>query len=170
MKNLSLFSAILCITALLFATPVFAQKTHKVIKHNHKKTHVVHNSKTHKTHVVKHTTPKAKTHVVHNHNTHKTHVVRTVATGTRIKTLPVGYKRIAVGNAHYYHHLGNFYQWHPTWKTYVVVRPPLGAVINTVPTGYTVVRFNGLNHYVWNDVYYRPEVRNGVKVFVVARV
>lgn len=170
MRTSPLFSVLLVVTTLLFSTSVFAQKKHKVVKQNHKKTHIVH---THKTHVVKHTKPK--THVVRNSNTHKTHVVKTTKvvhhkTGVRLKALPVGYNRITVGNAHYYHHLGNYYRWQSNLGSYVVVRPPIGTVISTIPTGYTVVRYNGLNHHVLNGVYYRPEYRNGVKVFVVARV
>ena len=178
MKTFPLFSSILLITALLFATPAFAQKRHKVIKTKNKRTHVVHNKKTNATRVVTHkTNPNTvnKTRVVHNPKTNNTRVVKTAkvvrpVVGARVNVLPVGYKRIAVGNAHYYHHLGSYYKWHPTWRTYVVVRPPLGAVINTMPTGYTVVNYNGLSHYALNGVYYRPTFRNGVRVYVVARV
>ncbi len=163
MKNPILFSVFLLTTSILFSTPAFAQKKHRVVKNKHKKTHIVHNNRTNTTRVVKHTAPK--TRVVKT-----TKVVKPVVVGARIKTLPVGYKRIAVGNARYYHHLGNYYQWNSGLGTYVVVRPPIGTVISTIPAGYRMMNYNGVSHYVLNGVYYRPHFRNGARVFVVARV
>ncbi len=164
MKTSRIFSFALLMALILFANPIFAQKRYKVVKKTpNKKVRVVHNKNTHKTHVVKKTS-NAKHHVV------KTTKVVRPALGARVHTLPAGHKRIVVGKANYYYHLGSYYHWNATSRAYLVVRPPINTIVTTIPTGYTVVKYRGINHYVLNGIYYRPEFRNGSRIYVVARV
>lgn len=164
MRTSRIFSLVLLMAALLFANPIFAQKRYKVVKKTpNKKVTVVHKKNTHKTHVIKKTS-NSKTHVI------KTTKVVRPALGARVHTLPVGHRRIVVGKTNYYYHLGSYYQWNAASRTYLVVRPPINTIVNTIPTGYSVVKYRGIHHYVLNGIYYRPEFRNGARVYIVAKV
>ncbi len=47
-------------------------------------------------------------------------------------------------------------------------RPPVGTVVYSIPSGYTVVEYRGAKHYYVNGVYYRPEIRNGKPIYIIA--
>ena len=46
----------------------------------------------------------------------------------------------------------------------------MGAVLTALPPGARLVRVKGVRYHLHNGVHYRPMIRNGVSVYVVARL
>ncbi len=80
-------------------------------------------------------------------------IVRPVA-GLRVRTLPVGYRRIVLGTRPYYYYYGTFYSKVGKSEEYEVVDAPEGAVVDALPDGYDVKEVNGVEYYYLDGVYY----------------
>ena len=72
--------------------------------------------------------------------------------GYKVKTLPAGHRRIAVGGAYYYYHGGVFYR--PQGSTYIVINAPIGARVNALPTGYLSFSIGSRRYFYVNATYY----------------
>ena len=88
--------------------------------------------------------------------------------GHVVKTLPRGHAKVVVRGVTYHSHGGVFYR--PQATGWVVVAPPMGAVLTALPPGARLVRVKGVRYHLHNGVHYRPMLRNGVSVYVVARL
>ena len=74
--------------------------------------------------------------------------------GVRIRTLPVGYRRILVGPRPYFYYYGTFYVQAGNRNEYVVTDAPEGAVVDALPDGYEIRTINGNEYYELDGVYY----------------
>ena len=90
--------------------------------------------------------------------------------GSAVRTLPVGYRPMAVAGRNYYYYGGAYYM--PDEMTdssqpqsYTVVAPPLGATVDTLPAGAQEIS-PGL--YSAGGVKYRPSYDDGKIVYVVS--
>ncbi len=88
--------------------------------------------------------------------------------GHVVKTLSRGHAKVVVRGVTYHSHGGVFYR--PQATGWVVVAPPMGAVLTALPPGARLVRVKGVRYHLHNGVHYRPMIRNGVSVYVVARL
>ncbi len=88
--------------------------------------------------------------------------------GHVVKTLSRGHAKVVVRGVTYHSHGGVFYR--PQATGWVVVAPPMGAVLTALPPGARLVRVKGVRYHPHNGVHYRPMIRNGVSVYVVARL
>jgi hypothetical protein len=70
----------------------------------------------------------------------------------RVARLHPNYLSIYVGPRRYYYDAGYFYV--RGRDGYNVVAAPVGARIRALPAGYVTVRFDGINYYYFNGVYY----------------
>ena len=80
-------------------------------------------------------------------------IVRPVR-GVRIRTLPVGYRRILVGPRPYFYYYGTFYVQAGSRNEYIVTDPPEGAIVDALPDGYEIKTVNGNEYYELDGVYY----------------
>jgi hypothetical protein len=74
--------------------------------------------------------------------------------GIRIKTLPMGYRRIVVGPRPYYYYYGAFYTKIDQTDEYETVEPPEGAIVDALPEGYEVRKVGDTEYYVLDGTYY----------------
>lgn len=92
-----------------------------------------------------------------------------MAVGAAVRTLPVGYRAMAVAGRNYYYYGGCYYAEDDTSSssdpTYTVVQPPLGATTDTLPPGAVQV---APDVYEANGVKYRPCFEDGKIVYVVS--
>lgn len=89
-------------------------------------------------------------------------VVRPVA-GVRIHVLPVGYRRIVLGQRNYYYYYGTFYTQADKSDEYETIDAPVGAVVDALPDGYEVKIVNGTEYYVLDVVYYSEVETNEIE-------
>ena len=93
-------------------------------------------------------------------------VVTRPAYGVRIRTLPIGYRRIIIGPRPYYYYYGTYYV--QVNNEYEVVQAPIGAEIDSLPDGYNVSTVDGYDYYEMDDVYYMPtQTEEGEEILVV---
>tara|TARA_Y100000588_G_scaffold303296_1_gene325757 strand:- start:659 stop:988 length:330 start_codon:yes stop_codon:yes gene_type:complete len=88
--------------------------------------------------------------------------------GHVVKTLPRGHAKVVVRGVTYHSRGGVFHR--PQATGWLVVAPPMGAVLTALPPGARLVRVKGVRDHLHNGVHYRPMIRNGVSVYVVARL
>ena len=88
--------------------------------------------------------------------------------GHVVKTLPRGHAKVVVRGVTYHSRGGVFYR--PQATGWLVVAPPMGAVLTALPPRARLVRVKGVRYHLHNGVHYRPMIRNGVSVYVVARL
>jgi hypothetical protein len=70
-----------------------------------------------------------------------------------------------VGSTTYYYYASTFYT--PDGKDYVVVQPPIGATVPYVPDGNQKKEVNGIQYYVYADIYYQAKSDDGDIVYEV---
>lgn len=84
------------------------------------------------------------------------------ARGIRIRTLPVGHRKIVVASRTY----GTYYV--QQGKEYEVVDTPVGAEVDSLPDGYETHIIDGEKYYELDDTYYIPTTNNeGEEMLVV---
>jgi len=92
-------------------------------------------------------------------------VVRPVY-GIRVRTLPVGYRKVILGSSVYYYYYGTYYAQNE--QEYEVVVAPMGAEVDSLPDGYSEVGGNEATYYELDDVYYMPSLNEeGEEILVV---
>ncbi len=79
-------------------------------------------------------------------------VVVAAPRGLRIRTLPVGYRRLTVGTATYFYYCGTFYQ--QRGSEYEVVQAPVGARVESIPEGYTTKDTENGTQYLLDGITY----------------
>ena len=87
--------------------------------------------------------------------------------GKAFRVLPVHHRKIVVGKLHYFYCDGVFYN--TRGPEFIVIKGPAGAGVETIPIGYKIVNRRGREYYYVNNTYFRPEIRNGKRVYVVVR-
>lgn len=93
-------------------------------------------------------------------------IVTRPSCGIRVRTLPVGHRRVLVGTNVYYYYYGSYYTQQN--QEYEVVAAPNGAEIGSLPEGYNVVNVNGVEYYELDEIYYMPSLdQEGAEVLVV---
>ena len=81
--------------------------------------------------------------------------------GIRIKTLPVGHRRLLINRRPYFYYYGTYYQKsEENTGTYEVVDAPLGAEVDSLPEGYKIVTANEREYYMLDNVYYEPRIND----------
>ncbi len=86
--------------------------------------------------------------------------------GIRIKTLPVGYRKVVLGPKVYYYYYGTYYLQKN--NEYEVVDAPLNAAIDSLPDGYHTVIVDGKEYYELDGVYYMPSIDStGEEILIV---
>ena len=93
-------------------------------------------------------------------------IVTRPSCGIRVRTLPVGHRRILVGATVYYYYYGTYYMQQN--QEYEVVTAPNGAKVSSLPEGYNVVNVNGVEYYELDNIYYMPSLdQEGAEILVV---
>lgn len=88
------------------------------------------------------------------------------ARGIRIRTLPVGYRRVKVGPTVYYYYYGTYYVQKD--QEYEVVDTPIGAEVDSLPEGYETVSVGGEEYYELDGTYYMPSANEEGEEVLVA--
>jgi hypothetical protein len=94
------------------------------------------------------------------------YVAVTAPAGARIGSLPAGRLRISHDSSFYHYYFGSFFS--ETDGAFTVVYPPAGLLVPYLPDGYFTEHREGLLHYVFGGVAYRPFYAEGVLVFSVS--
>ena len=96
--------------------------------------------------------------------------------GALILTLPIGCNRISYRSRDYYHYNDVYYQREREREGYRVVTNPyqnhalryqVGTMISTLPHGATRVIIDNVQHYQYEDQYFLPRRRSGVRMYLV---
>jgi len=88
------------------------------------------------------------------------------SSGVRLRTLPVGYRKVLVGRNVYYYYYGTYYRQKN--QEYEVVSAPNGAEIGSLPDGYNEITVNGVNYYELDGIYYMPSLDDqGNEILIV---
>ena len=83
------------------------------------------------------------------------HIVVAPPRGLRIKVLPVGFIRIALGPHHYYYYEGVYYRDVEETDEFEVVDAPIGAMVDEIPFDAEVVVYDGKVYYEYLDILYK---------------
>ncbi len=67
------------------------------------------------------------------------------------------HRSIRVGRFTYYFHQGHFYRRGP--RGYLSVRAPFGAMVMSLPLGSVRVTVGGLDYWMADGIYFRPELQ-----------
>ncbi|HKJ91726.1 MAG TPA: DUF6515 family protein [Longimicrobiales bacterium] len=82
--------------------------------------------------------------------------------------LPAGHAWVRFGGERYAYHDGWFYRPYRTGR-YIRVAPPIGAMLTWIPEDAQLCYYDGLQYYVYRDVWYEPEyLDDGTLVYLVA--
>jgi hypothetical protein len=82
------------------------------------------------------------------------YVITLPVAGIRLKGLPIGYRRVPVGEKIYFYYFGTFYQQVENSDNYETIVPPETAVVDGLPNGYTIKKVDGTEYYFLNNIYY----------------
>ncbi|MES1222186.1 MAG: DUF6515 family protein, partial [Bacteroidota bacterium] len=74
--------------------------------------------------------------------------------GIRIQGLPIGYRRVPVGDKTYFYYYGTFYSQVGGSDNYEVVVAPEGAIVDALPDGYKIEKVDNVEYYLLGDTYY----------------
>jgi len=94
------------------------------------------------------------------------YVAVTAPVGARVGNLPAGHFRISHDSTFYHYYFGTFFSGSD--GAYTVVHPPTGVTVPYLPDGYFTEHREGILHYVFGGVSYRPFYAEGVLVFAVS--
>ena len=85
-------------------------------------------------------------------------VITSPGYGVRIRTLPVGYRRIVYRSNTYYYYYGTYYV--EKNDEYEVVQAPTGIEVDALPDGYEEVTVNNEQYYKLDEVYYQSTLND----------
>lgn len=88
------------------------------------------------------------------------------ARGIRIRTLPVGYRKVVVGPRTYFYYYGTYYV--QQGNEYEVVDTPVGAEVDSLPEGYETHVVDGEEYYELDDTFYMPSINDEGEEILVA--
>jgi len=74
--------------------------------------------------------------------------------GCRIQGLPLGYRRVPVGENIYFYYFGTFYKQSANSDNYDIVKAPEGAIVDALPDGYKIQKIDNVEYYLLGDTYY----------------
>ena len=74
--------------------------------------------------------------------------------GIRLHGLPIGYRRIAIGDKLYFYYFGTFYQQVGNSEDYEVIIAPETAIVEAIPNGYKIKKVENIEYYFLGGVYY----------------
>ncbi len=96
--------------------------------------------------------------------------------GAVILSLPIGYRHMRVSDRDYYRYHDVYYQREFGRRGYRVVENPyshqrfcyhVGEMVNTLPLGASEVIIDNVRYYEHDNYYFRPQRRNGVRMYLV---
>ena len=96
--------------------------------------------------------------------------------GALIISLPIGYNHINYKTKDYYHYNDVYYQRDSKHQGYRVVsnpysacspRYPIGSMISTLPAGASTVIIDDVRYYEYENQYFLPKRRSGVRMYLV---
>jgi hypothetical protein len=97
------------------------------------------------------------------------YVVIRAPLGVSVPTIPAGATRIDNDGRAYWYDRGTFYTNVPGHTGFVTVLPPVGCVVPSLPTDVSAIAdINGVLYYLYAGVFYRPILRDGRTVYLVA--
>ena len=74
--------------------------------------------------------------------------------GCRIHGLPIGYRRVRVGEKIYFYYFGTFYEQVGNSDNYEIIKGPDGAIVDALPDGYKIQKVDNVEYYLLGDTYY----------------
>ena len=84
----------------------------------------------------------------------------------KVRILPNGYRRLAIGPRNYYYYYGTYYI--KTGDEYQVAEAPIGAEVTSLPEGYNTVNINNQEYYELDGNYYMPSIdENNEEILVL---
>ena len=74
--------------------------------------------------------------------------------GCRINGLPIGYRRVRVGEKIYFYYFGTFYEQAGSSDNYEIIKAPDTAIVDALPDGYKIQKVDNIEYYLLGDTYY----------------